>query len=524
MIKRSVSIFFDSGCEEKWSKLLITTEYQKLALFSYVEALMKHASTVNYEVNTAEFLKYCSENDMKMSKSNHSKRLNQLLALEIITSEGGSRSKVFTFTPHSFNELRKTFDRELVKKNSTTTKKTRTGSRIRGAMTAQLVLDGITNLDIKSELALVTGRLYGGLFDNCMRDSHLDPRKEIKHELKLGSDSEADVLEIQSACLSTSDSDLLAIPDLRLVRVLDTYISNSIKSKFPDEIRNRSLKFSEVSRSISLDLTELFKSIGLRSSGVSLESVSKMLFRLRDTRFLINTERAPQLTSLFSKVLEFIGESEYSSKMNNFQVSYFSRFNYENTDVFEKKGMKLPRVIVAEIDAFYLGFLCLGLMADNAESAGLISTHEELKTDRTIFQKINGWIKPHVGVKGRRKFTYTYNQLHEKAFPNVRTDNGYRDFRNQIKKRYESEMNQPFNEHGANSPVSILGYYWHWEGRDEVIFDYSNQRRLSSLKKYKGHYRPLITIWRDTEDDIVGDKTYHNKKLISDLEKELNET
>ncbi len=516
------SITIEQKCFTQFDELIKTeSTYKNNALFIYVNELFKFAIQNEGPVYSKDFLTYCDNNRLGVSTFKQSRYLKLLVENNAITKTGNLKKAKFFFDSKSIPVLRSIMTEQHQKMASTKAGR-RVGAVIIQEQKSLFEDQDIQSIDASRTVAFLSDKLFCGIVDNVMRDSYRDTRRVIEDVLILGYGAEADRIGIKAVCRSDEESELIAIPDKRLIRVLDSYISSHIRAKYIDEISSGTFEFSMVKNSFVLDVNDLCSEIGISTNGGGPQNLRNMIFRLRDTAYQIDAERAPKFMSLITEVRKFIGDADEMSTLdlygqNRFELTYFSRISHDMSAVLGKNNttiLKAPRLYLAEVNKLHLGFLCLGIIAKTKEHATLMLTHDGLKTDRTMNQKVYDWCKAHVGVRGTRNYTYTWETFAAKCFGSMRPMNAYNGFLHGIQ-TYISENNPAlkFDEYKDNAPVSVYGYFIHWQGLPSTVLEYCKSRRHGCKDLGDGKYRPILTFWRDRDDALVGDGSFHNQKI-----------
>lgn len=522
MVKRATEpgsrILIEQICFRHFENIITSEEaYIKLPLYKYLNELMSLAKVNDGDVSCTDVLNNSTEKGLGITAFKQSNYLKNLVAVEAIRKTGERKTARFYFDEVSIPKIR-TLLSDKIQKSMLARKSPRSGTKIIQEQKSLFEDKGAGIIDGSTQVAFLSDKLFCGIADNVMRDSYRDTRKTIQETLIFGKDAEADRIEIKAVCTSDSESELLAIPDKRLVRVLDSYISSRIKETYANEISSGTFEFSMVKNSFALDVNHLCKEIGISSKGAGPENMRNMIYRLKDTQFQIDADSAPRFMNLISEVRKFIGDDDQETNLfdqNQFDIKYFSRLSHDLSILASKSGKttRAPRIYLAEVDRLHLGFLCLGIIAKESAHATLMLTHEGLKVDRTVLQKVYDWCKAHIGVRGYNKPTYTWSQFTSKCFSSMRPVNAYKSFLAALREYSKREGLGMIEEFENNKPISIYGYYIEWIGDPETVLAYCKGRRLACREISPGKYRPLLKIWRDREDSLVGDNSFHNRKI-----------
>jgi len=514
-------IVVEGVCFTQFDDLLkAEATYHNNALYIYLNELFTFASNNDGEVYSKDFCQYCEDNGLPVNTYKNSRYLKLLVEKSAITKIGNRKTARFFFDKKSVIKVR-TILNQQTQKLASNKSAPRAGKVMIQEQKSLFEGIGIQTIDASRTVAFLSDKLFCGIVDNVMRDSYRDTRTVIEDVLILGYGEDADRIGIKAVCTSDSSSELIAIPDKRLIRVLDSYISSQIRAKYIDEISSGTFEFSMVKNSFVLDVNDLCSEIGISTNGGGPQNMRNMIFRLKDTRYQLDAERAPKFMSLISEVRKFIGDEDDAGvidlyEQNQFDITYFSRISHDMATVINKSkqvNTRAPRLYLAEVNKLHLGFLCLGIIAKTSAHATLMLTHEGLKTDRTLNQKVYDWCKAHIGVRGTRSYTYTWETFAAKCFGSMRPINAYNGFLNGIQRYIADKPELEFDEYKDNKPISVYGYFIHWQGEPETVLEYCKSRRHGCKDLGGGKYRPILTFWRDRSDQLVGDNSFHNKKI-----------
>ena len=521
-----MAVIISEASKESFTEYILTNpDLVKNKLVRFISDLFDYHNEIERPFVSIDFAK-----EKGYSNATVSRHLATLVKNDVVTRTGSGSSIDFDFSRDNAPnyKLLKNF---LIGKNKAkkiVQSKSRTSESSIKQQLAIFEQEGYMTLDPDTQVALVSDRLFNGILDTALAENPKDSRRVIETNLAMGSET----LKVKSVCTSDQDSKLMCVPDLRLVRILDSYITSEIKRIHGNSIKNGTFRFSDVRNSFVLDVKSLCIEMKIAPSGDNPRRVAEALNRMEETKFEMDTSSSDNFTSLLAIVREFIGQQHSGidlEKLHHPKLSYFNSVEPERKhQIHNEQGEivdEVSRLYIAEINTLYLGFLCIGVMKRTVQESILHVTHEELKVDRTIWQRVYNWSRSNIGSNPSKLITYEWKSFVSKVLPNLQSNNNtYRNFKNQFVKHYEDCYGTgSFNEHGENEEVSIYGYIYKWEGRNENILSYCRRLGRAASKNHnpKGTFKPLISIRLDHNDSLIGRSGIHNSIVDKTVQEEL---
>lgn len=341
-----------------------------------------------------------------------------------------------------------------------------------------------------------------------------------------------DYVDITASTSTKEGSGIMFSSDLRVIHTLNGMLKQSYHDQQSDLFQS-DYSARLIGEYCFFDLTRLTKEIGLAPNvKENRDNVAKMIERLKDTTYDVDASH-----------------SEYWRK-NYMPNEGFSRADYRYITEFYKAESFVDKYgddgLPADLDklrfkeCFYVvKFHALIYKAMTTPKLAFIS-HESLKSERLdMVHRLNNWVKPVVGVRRRPvppdHHQYTLDIFHQRVRPASRLDNFERQFMNMARRQNKEEVRAlhkeargiQFGEKGeliVGGVFWLNGYYFHVEINEELAKEI--YRKTRTIKKRRKKTYPVITIWRDAKDKIVGDESDHNKALkrqVNELESDLSE-
>ena len=341
------------------------------------------------------------------------------------------------------------------------------------------------------------------ILDAGMKLSGRDKRRDIQCKYQFYED---DWIEIRTSTQTREGSDVAYLSDERAMRALNGILLDELETRFGslDQLSATDLGIQD--EYFFFDLYELCRRMGLRPNDQNRRIVREMLARLRDTEFRVDASHSPYFMENFT----FGAETAHYRYITEF----YAKKDYEH----DEQGRR-----VVTSDRFYLVKFHTAILANLISGGRSFISHDGLMSERSgLAHRLNNWAKAVVGVRPKpngRPFTYTLDEFGERVIPSARLDNFERAFLSLIRRQCKDvdEYGRPvhdeatpgWQEEGTNIGW-LYGYYYKVEWDEEKVQEHRRMRRRRprTTKLY-----PLITIWRDTKDQYVGDDSDHNKAL-----------
>ena len=352
--------------------------------------------------------------------------------------------------------------------------------------------------------------LISGILDQAMRLSSTDKRKEINthYEFKLrdGTRKWQEGINIQSVCLSDEDSSIMILSDQRCVRVLNTMFIEHIKKNY--NIKDPNFDPSTIVNYFAFDIVDVCQQIGLPPSGANLKITRKILSRLKDTIFNIDASQSTWF------------QNRYGLGADKIEYRYIVEW-YAKTQQEEEILMDGKSAVVRRSERTYAIKFHEIVFRNLLTQSHVFISHPKLREDRSgIAQRINNWCKAFIGVRkreGDNKYYYQLDELKDVVLSSTRLDNFARDFISLLKR----DCIDKWDDNGINLSL-IYGYYFEYNANEDDIVAYMNRKKRGRRMGRKLY--PLITIYRNTEDPIVGDNSKHNLALKKELSSIMGES
>lgn len=346
------------------------------------------------------------------------------------------------------------------------------------------------------------------ILDSSMRLSGHDQRTSIKCTYKF---FDNDYISISTSTLTDQENGISCLSDERAMRAINGGILDKLEQEYGN-LDNARLKEEEViNRQFFFDIYNLCRKIGLTASRNNREIVRKMIERLRDTTFTIDATKSEYF------------RNNYTNGADIKQYRYITEFSAKKAEDLEAGSLK---------ERYY------GIKLHSAIMANLISvgrnfiSHDALISERSgLAHRINNWSKAVIGVRSKvnaNKHRYTLREFRDKLMPAARMDNFHRD----LIKLFKRQCNSLIDENGCRKIDSfgkplypeatagwqedstniawLYGYYYRLSFDEHEIAEHCRMRRI---RNYNKKNTPLITVWRDINDEYVGDNSLHNQAL-----------
>jgi hypothetical protein len=383
-------------------------------------------------------------------------------------------------------------------------------------------------------------RLMNGILDAAVRTGRNDKRKVIvtRYPLPVATSSgfTKEWIGIQAVCRSNAESQVIELPDLAVVYALNSLFVEHIERKYgsdPDPARVRNL--------FVFDIIDLCEELGYDPKARDL--VAARLRRLRDTVFKIDVTDAPEFRAVFGyegrSLVEFQyltefeiatetvvedlvnhGETDalaalkrdplYHGEASNSTPDLFSSDADEFIDISRMQVVRRkPRFYFVKFNERHFWALI-----EQARHHRFL-VHEGLKQERLgIVQRFYSWAKAYIGVRPRypkpEAVQFLLDEFHTVCLPS----SDYRTFGPDIEKMAQKFLlpGTQWNPDGNNVAL-IYGYYLEIDFREEQINEFRQRNYRGMRRRGRQRQCPLLTIYRDTEDPLIGDNSAHNQAL-----------
>lgn len=374
-----------------------------------------------------------------------------------------------------------------------------------------LVEDGLIKLEADGDITPYTEGAFSILESAARSRSDKENVIHCKYYIK-----KDDFLEITAATSTREGAGIMYSSDQRVIQALNGMLKQAHDEAqwdmFPREFSTRL-----IGEYCFFDIFSLTREIGLVSnSKENRANVFKMIERLKDTCFSVDATHSEYWRERYMP----------DPKMNKAEYRYILEF-YSSEDYCLHVGRDGVEEYANEDRFFVIKFHPLILNAMTTPRLAFIS-HDSLKKDRLdIVHRLNNWVKPVVGVRPKphlddNHHQYTLDILHQRVRPAARLANFERDFMNlaarqdkkEIRQTHEESVSFACDEKGNLIPNGVFwlnGYYFRVEKNEDLAMEI--YRKTRTVKKRRTKTYPVITIWRDKRDNIVGDESDHNQAL-----------
>lgn len=266
-----------------------------------------------------------------------------------------------------------------------------------------------------------------------------------------------------------------------------------------------------------VDLMELTEEIGLsRRSAQSRGVVRDILQRAYHTDFEVDATNSPFWRKNFS------GGAERAN------YRYLTEF-YEAKQFIDKGIGTEDELPVQILEGRYYVFKFHSIIFKAMTGGGnAFLTHDSLKTERAdLVHRFNNWVKGVVGVRPKdpssNRHLYPLDLLKQRVRPQSRTDNfeqsllslAQRQDTPENRKAHPEAVALATDDSGrAYGTFWLNGYYFRLYYDSEKLTELYRLRRQVNKRRRLKEY-PIIEIWRDRMDPIVGDNSPHMKALAA---------
>jgi hypothetical protein len=367
---------------------------------------------------------------------------------------------------------------------------------------------GMTRLDADGEIKPYMEGAFSIL--DCAARSRVDKQSVIKCRYHL---TETDAIEVVSSTSTVEGSGIMFSSDQRIIMALNGMLKKAGDQQQFDMF-SKDIPAKIIDDYCFFDIYALTNEIGLKSNkSENRNNVRKMLHRLKDTKFEVDATNSE------------IWRNNYmpSNGLSKGEYRYITEF-YSARDWFTQTGIDGESFEIAEDRYFVVKFHEFVFRSMTGERMAFIN-HEALKTERyDLAHRLNNWVKPTIGVRSRGygidHHQYTLDILQQRVRPAAAMQHFETQFYKLLERqdaREDEESHREavrFNlEEGQDREGTfwLNGYYYKVELNEELAQTIYRKKR--KLKKKPRKLYPVVTIWRDRLDPIVGDESDHNKAL-----------
>ena len=338
-----------------------------------------------------------------------------------------------------------------------------------------------------------------------------------------------DFVNIITTTSTNKDSEISLSSDQRVVHCL-----NGMLKKRNDEINsgpfNPRLNGSSaeiIGDYCYFDIYRLAEEMGYESNNQWARSnVIKMIKRLRDTTYEVDATH-----SLYWRE-NFMPNPAFNKATYQYILEYYSASDWEVKDNDDIDGSLIPE----ENDRYFVVKFHPQIYASMSKTGVAYISHDSMKSEKSdIVHRLYNWMKPVIGVrdKGFSKdhHRYPFDIFHQRVRSGSRLVNFETLFYKFIQRQNDDVLinTKPecvlfkYDDNGdviPNGTVWLNGYYIKLEENEELAQEYYRKTRTHKAKRTKKY--PMVTIWRDSLDDLIGDNSRHNLALRRQI-KELEE-
>lgn len=369
---------------------------------------------------------------------------------------------------------------------------------------------GITRLEADGEVVPYTEGAFGILEAAARAGSDKDKLINCTYHLK-----KDDRIQITTSTSTKEGAGIMFSSDQRVIQALNGMLKAASDDRQADLLDDRPTA-QLIGDYCFFDIYELTREIGLHSNKAqNRDNVRKMIERLKDTTFSVDASQSQYWRERYMP----------DSALTKGDYSYITEF-YSAEDWYTAQPNSESPTLLMEDRYYVVKFHSLVMHAMTTPRHAFIS-HEGLKSERhDLAHRLSNWTKPVIGVRdlGRPKdhHQYTLDLFHQRVRPAARLDNFERQFFNLARRRDALEDDDPhaecvrfkYDKDGNILPNGVFwsyGYYFKIEENESLALDI--YRKTRTLRRRRRKTYPVITVWRDRQDALVGDESDHNKAL-----------
>ena len=355
------------------------------------------------------------------------------------------------------------------------------------------------------------------ILDAAMLSSQRDLTGDRKEVISVYRVNRNERVKIRTYTASKQGAEIAQLSDLRVVRALNAMLLDKLREFLGEESQQRNFRSiaeamelaeTYAARHFFFDLYDVCRRIGLNPWPSNLEIVRAIIHRLKDTTFAVDATDSPT----FQK--RYLPASNSSLKAHVGEYRFITEFYAASEEEVRKDGL------VQHTERFYWVRFNALLVANLLLERLVFIGHPELFSEASgMAQRLANWLKAWIGVNKRSDRSnalhqYTIDELHELVLPHVRPDNFARDFLNLLQRQVENGSGPaPENDVWDEQPGSrvrawLYGYFVEllWDEDEVKRHCRKRGRRVKGWKRY-----PLVSIWRDRDDEYVGDNSTFNR-------------
>jgi len=382
-------------------------------------------------------------------------------------------------------------------------------------------------------------RLLNGVLDSAVRTGPHDRRDSINVVYPIPVRTENgytyEHLPIKTVCRSGTESQVMEASDMAVVIALNSMFVEHIQRHYGSDPKE-----SDIPNMYAFDILHLCERMGVSRHRRS--TVAARLRRLRHTVFEIDVSGAPLFQQLYGymnrDLVEFQFLTEFEVATEDVVVESSSQDKHEDLfqddiiyhiaktegksesdaaaeSIQEQRLQREPRFYYIRFHSKHFQYLIA-----NRQNHRFVA-HDALTHERSgTAQRFNSWAKAFIGVRKKANrndiFQCLIEEFQEALFPQL-PKGRHKYFREEVFRlgqRFLVDKEKGWDDQGGNIAL-IYGYYLEIDFSPEAI---AEQRKVSINRGllYTGPGNRLkqtavIRVWRDTEDEIVGDNSLHNQ-------------
>lgn len=376
-------------------------------------------------------------------------------------------------------------------------------------------------------------RLMTGILQGFVRADRYDRRKFIPRTPRRISlrDSNDDIvteeISVKTTARSDDESQLMEFSDSVIIAALNSmYVESIYRQKGPTPSPE------DIPPTFVFDIFDLCELLGL--SRGNRKHVVARLQRVRDTLFTLDMTNAPEFRKLFKfgnqDIVEYqfitefgyateeiikeedpINFGEYEENREHARNDLFSSVTYDN-----EKGVlveRVPRFYFIKFNSYHFKFLI-----ENPQEHRFVYPLELFNTKTpALLSQAYSWARGFIGgrTEGQKpqKKVMTIEEYRNHIAPVTSREVFFKLFVRMIES-FLVDRNLSYDKQGLNI-ANLLGYFIEVDHRKPVLAAYY-KRYPAKRPRTRGpgsKMDAIVTIWRDTEDELVGDNSVHNQLL-----------
>lgn len=399
---------------------------------------------------------------------------------------------------------------------------------------ALMALDGAEYLE--GTPAIYYGeRLMHGILDAAVRSGRADRRREIRTRYALPAPIKGtrEWIDIRTQCLSGEDSQIFELADLSVVMALNSRFVEHIQRKYGPQPN-----LDRVPNLFVFDILDLCEELGVAAH--RRDVIAARLRRLRDTVFQIDVSQAPEFRQAFGygerSLVEYQYLTEFEIATEQVVEDLIQTGNTESLEALERDPIfdqsldmfggteayidtarmqvvrQLPRHYYVRFNSRQFQALVL-----QARTQRFI-VHPALKLERLGFvYRFYNWCKAYIGVRPRQHrapaVQFLLSEFHDVCLPSATYATFVTDITLMAQKYRLADTE--WDDSGVNKSL-IHGYYLELDCRPGAMERFlADNPRARQPKKRPGPQRacPVVTMYRDVQDPLIGDNSAHNQAL-----------